>query len=67
VHDQVAVATIDEQILAAPEDRSDGAPGEPAHRGRHRPAQARLADLDPRDDATANVRQKSSPRDLDFR
>src|SRR6185369_1560563 len=66
VEDQVAVAAVDEKILAAALDRAHGAAREAMHLPRHRPAQARLAHRAARDHAPGELRLESAPRDLDF-
>src|ERR1041384_4205802 len=66
VQDQMAVAAVDEEVFAAALYRAHLAPREAVHVLRHRPAQARLAHRDARDDASCELRLESAPRDLDF-
>ena len=63
----MAVAAVDEQVLAAPLHAAHLAPREQAHRVRHRPAQAPLPDCDARNHAAGEMRREAAARDFDFR
>jgi hypothetical protein len=66
VKDEMAIAAIDEQILAAARDGSHRAAGEGEHVARHGPAQPRLAHRHAGDHAAGEVRRKAAARDFDF-
>jgi len=67
VQDEVAIAAVDEQVLASPLDAAHLAPREQANRVRHRPAQPRLPDFDARNHAAGEMRREAAARDFDFR
>jgi hypothetical protein len=66
MQDEMSVAAVHEQVLAAAADRSHRAPGERQDLARHRPAQPRLAHRHAADRAAGELRREAAPRHLDF-
>ncbi len=66
VQDQMPVAAIHQNVLAAPFDRADCAPRQRVDLGRHRPAQARFAHLDTEDGLTSQIGRNPPKGDLYF-
>jgi hypothetical protein len=66
MEDQMAVAAVEQQVLAAAPHRSDPAPGERVHFLRYRPAQPRLAHRHAGDEAPGELRGDAAARHLDF-
>jgi hypothetical protein len=66
MENQVPVAAVDEQVLAASSHAAHRASGERKHRLRHRPAQPGLTHFDSRDDAPRQMRREPAARDFDF-
>ena len=67
MEDEVAVAAIDQQVLAAPTHRSHGAARKAMDILRYRPAQARLVHGYRRYDAADEARRETSTGHFHFR
>ena len=66
VHDDLAVAAVEQQVLAAPAHRAHRPSGERAHVLGHAPAQPGLAHLDGGDAQARKLARKAASRDFDF-
>src|SRR5436190_11473643 len=67
VQDEMSIAEIDEEILAASLHAAHGASSEPTHGCGHRPAQSRLTHGDSRHHAASEMRREAASRHFDFR